>query len=502
MAAGPPDAAFAGDHEFLDDPDDAGISTIVRDMAAVNLQLLHYVRANAHDDDVDDIENIARNVRRALDAGTATQARERATRELQPITRVPVNAYGVVNNVANIRMHNIPTFTGSGSDTLDVVRWLSRVLTLAQGHLLSFDGTILLLIQGSSGGAADYIEQMRDEGKTLHQVVQQLEMRYGNLCTAEEARVKCNNMPRKEKESLPEFIDRLRSMARMACRFVQNDADRRQAIDVLVEGNIRRVLPTSVRNALEERVINRSRMGLPAFTAREVEKECLDLEKRREERRNVVAEPVVARRHARAVKHVNQISAPFEVSTDEDLSSAEEVDTDDEATYHLVNEIKQQERRYAARGQPVEPQKVYKRAFRRFNEKHPPPKFTRPSNQGNYGARQAGMVGAPGNNPPAQTGPPNRLDTRERRTIAELLALANCTRGHCIQCGAEGHYMHSEACALKDKQLVDRPCAKCGTGLHPADICPKVYQQPYVAPKPTAPQAVNVVSQHDTLNDN
>ena len=75
-------------------------------------------------------------------------------------------------------------------------------------------------------------------------------------------------MARKDGEGLPEFVDRLRAMTRMACRMENNDDICRQNIDVLVEGNIRRFLPASVRNALEERVINQSRMGLPAFSAR------------------------------------------------------------------------------------------------------------------------------------------------------------------------------------------------------------------------------------------
>ena len=122
-------------------------------------------------------------------------------------------------------MTNVPTFTGTDKDTLDIIRWLNRVLTLAAGNNFTFPATILLLIQGSSNGAADYIEQMRDEGKTLHEFVQQLEMCYGDLCTPEEVRVKCNNMPCKETEGLSEFIDRLRSMARMVCQLIDADAD-------------------------------------------------------------------------------------------------------------------------------------------------------------------------------------------------------------------------------------------------------------------------------------
>ncbi len=35
-------------------------------------------------------------------------------------------------------------------------------------------------------------------------------------------------------------------------------------------------------------------------------------------------------------------------------------------------------------------------------------------------------------------------------------------------------------------QLVDKACAKCGTGLHSADDCPKVYQKDYKAPADAA----------------
>ena len=66
-----------------------------------------------------------------------------------------------------------------------------------------------------------------------------------------------------------------------------------------------------------------------------------------------------------------------------------------------------------------------------------------------------------------------------KRTIYELLTLANVQKGSCIQCGVEGHMMNNEACALRDRILVDKPCAMCGQGLHSADDCLKVYQRGY-----------------------
>ena len=41
-------------------------------------------------------------------------------------------------------------------------------------------------------------------------------------------------------------MDRLRSLAKMACRTTVDDAERRQQTETLIEGNIRRVLPPTV----------------------------------------------------------------------------------------------------------------------------------------------------------------------------------------------------------------------------------------------------------------
>jgi len=485
---------MGGDRVFLGNPDNSGLSTAVGDQAAAMLQLIHALGGIIPDGQRALVDRIAAQTRITLAASDASQAREKATRELQPVTRVPLVAYGDVNHIANIRMNNVPAFSGNGQDTLDIVRWISRIFVLAQAQALTFAATINLMIQGSTGGACDYIEQMREEGKTLSQIVQQLEMRYGDLCTPEEARVKCNNMTRKDKEGLPEFIDRLRTMSRMACRLELDEAARRTAIDILVEGNIRRVLPTSVRNALEERVINRSRMGLPAFTAREIEKECLDLERRRSERKLEGALPS-AKKHG--IRHVKEEDSSMSES---DSSSDDSSQGEDESTHLLVNEIKHQERKYIARGRPIDGKRVFKRAIKNFNQRFP--RFQKKQGyqgrdyQGkdHQGARQA-MAGPA---QPPNPGPPNKLGDNPRKRIFELLEMANCSRGQCIQCGADGHYMNQDVCALRDKPLVDRPCTKCGKGLHQADDCLQVYQQRYAA----NPQkgAANIVKE-ESLND-
>ena len=462
MAGAPPPAAFGGDRQFIADPDNAGLPTAIGDLTALLLRNLHMQRVGAagHDDVIARIDADAAIARRVLAATNASQTRETNIRELQPVTRVPVAAYGAEENVANIRMNNIPVFTGCSDDKVDVISWISRVLGLAESRHLTFPATINLMIQGSSKGAANYIDEMKQEGKTLHEVVQRLEMRYGSLTTVEDARIKCNNMTRGSDEHLSDFIDRLRHMAKMACRNEPDDGLRRRAVDILVEGNIRRVLPSSVRLALEERIMNRSLMGLPALSARDVEKEALDLEAKRTERKIELRK---AAQNYGKKHHVNKIDIDDSTSS----SSDEEDETGEESELpFLINEIKLQQQRYFQRGKPVNKDKVYRRAFKNYNQKYVG------KNQGkNYQYARA-----------AQGGPPNLIEKGAYKPIHELLALANVQKGQCVQCGFEGHIMRNMACALKDKPLVDKACAKCGTGLHQADDCPKVYQQGYKSP--------------------
>jgi hypothetical protein len=494
MAAGDPGAAFGGDRVFAADPNNTGLPAVIGDLAALNLQMAHFMRHTADDADKVRIDAIAARTRQVLAASQASQARESATRELQPVTRVPAVPYGIEENIANIRMINIPTFTGTTADTIEIVHWISRIFNLAQSKQLSYAATINLLIQGASKGAANYIDEMKEEGRTLAQIVQQLEMRFGSLTTVADARVRCNNMPRTANENLSDFIDRLRLTARMACRGEPDEAERRKAINTLVEGNIRRVLPSSVRNQLEERIMNRSLMGLPELSSRDVEKECLDLEKKRLERKmELRAAPM-----AQVKKHQNINRAAADVDSDGNTSdsSDEDVPEDDNPQEYLINQISQYRERYVQRGRPVNGPKVFKRAFKNYNNKF---YGKGPGKPAQFGARQL-AAGAAINNPaPRQQGPPNHMEGLGFKPIYELLAMANCAKGQCIQCGFDGHLMRNMACALKDKPLTDRVCAKCSKGLHSADDCPKVFQQQFQAPAPV--QGANLIVNGEPLNE-
>ena len=76
--------------------------------------------------------------------------------------------------------------------------------------------------------------------------------------------------------------------------------------DSLIKGNIRRVLTLSLRKTLDDRMKNHLKMGWPEMSCREFEKECIELERAREERREEMAKSTKAkvnqlppRRHVR-----------------------------------------------------------------------------------------------------------------------------------------------------------------------------------------------------------
>ena len=246
------------------DPQAATVPGQVGDLGAINLQILRILRMAQINDPqaVADIDNLADYIRPIVAASDATRDRERISTELQPLTVVPAN-WGNVDRIANIRLYNVPNFSGTSTDTIDIVSWLDRVFSLGTSNQLTERAVVNLMIMTATRTPADYIRQMRDEHKTPHQIVQALELNYGDLCLPEEAMSRCNNLQKKEKEKLADFIDCLRKMAKMAYRNVPAEDRRLELTDSLIKSNIRRALPLSLTKSLDDRMRIHLSMGKP-----------------------------------------------------------------------------------------------------------------------------------------------------------------------------------------------------------------------------------------------
>jgi len=455
-----------GNTVLAEEPETLGTNEAIGASSTMVLKLIHVVEQISAamgaaapaglDAMVDAVVTDAGNLRRAANL---MSTREKSTRTLQPMTRIPAVEYGAQTNVAQIRLNTIQSFNGVGCEPREVIRWISKVLEFARVYQLTFDASIILLIHASSGEVTDFITELRDEGNNLDGVVRALELRYADLCLPEEAVSRCNNMTRRANESLPTFLDRLRFMARMARRMIQDDEARREAVNQIVEANIRRVLPRSVTAALEERVLVRTRMGMPPFTTREIEKECIELEKKRDERKLEIERagrrPVAA---ARAIAR-SGFDTGYESASASDLagSSEDERDPELEVRDAMVAEIRRQFKKFT--GIPLHKERVREGVAKRIPWRND----------------RAKPVVASAQEP--QRGPPLRLSESPRKSIPELLALANCERGDCIHCGSPGHMMRQDACPLRGKPIVDRACPACKKGLHQADDCLRIFQK-------------------------
>lgn len=462
-AAAPIPANFAGGYDFIADAGAAHTADATADSHALILQVLHLltiggesvVPAAARPR----LEAIATAARRGLDTAKASKSREENTRQLRPITDIPGVEYGANVNVGAVRLNASMMYDASSEDTTAVFDWLTKVLNLARLHNLTFEATKSLLLQASGGSVTCFIQRLWNEGRTLSQIVQQLEMRYGGLCSPEEARSRCTTLQRKDGETLARFLDRLGKLAQMASSHLPDVEDRRRNKDIIVENNIRRVLPISVRNTLEERIVSRLRSGLPPLSVPDLEQECIELERKRNERKGDL------KGSHKGSKRV--MAAYEEVSTPEMSSEEEPADNgeDEEATF-IINHVAAFRKKWTRDGKPFDQKKLYKAALGKWNDKR------RPQGPNRYqGARQAAQG--------AGQGPPDEMV--DRPAIGELLALAKVERGQCIQCGQPGHMMGRDGCALKGKPLKTQACTKCGKGLHSADDCIKAFQQANMA---------------------
>ena len=87
---------YGGDRAFLEDPEQAGAAAALGDVAALQLQMIHLLRAQLGNQEAD---RMAKHLRNSMTVADAHKTRENSTRELQPMNTIPgPNGYGNTNN--------------------------------------------------------------------------------------------------------------------------------------------------------------------------------------------------------------------------------------------------------------------------------------------------------------------------------------------------------------------------------------------------------------------
>ena len=172
------------------------------------------------------------------------------------------------------------------------------------------------------------------------------------------------------------------------------------------------------------------------------------------------------KQHRRLVYAVGEVPDEPQVVLDEDSS-----ESDEDPMEFLISQAVEVQGKYQKGKQQVPRERILQGAAKRFNKRFP-------GRQKVAEVTQAQAAGPPSKVPDAEM---------RRKSIFELLKLANIPTGHCIQCSLPGHRLHQDACAMKDKKLADRSCLRCHQRLHSQDDCMK--------PLPTVSQV-----QEDHLN--
>lgn len=117
---------------------------IPSDLAVLLLRNLHFQRAGAPVAAQAIIDEEADIVWWVLAARNAIQISETNIWKLWPVARIPMVPYCNEEHIVNIRMNNIPVFTGCSDDKIYAISWISQILNLAQSKQLSFNATINL----------------------------------------------------------------------------------------------------------------------------------------------------------------------------------------------------------------------------------------------------------------------------------------------------------------------------------------------------------------------
>ena len=449
MAAFPPPPGGAP-HVFSD-PASAGASAILRDMGEVLRRTKILAMMDPADGNKAALGAIVdNNYEGVLDSISNLSLRESSVKKPRAITEVPDAPWGVVANLNGVKVQNIVKFGGTMTKTDDVYSWLEQVVHHAAAHGLSFASASLLLSQTCVGPALQEVSQLRREGLTFAQMVQALEIRFGDLCSPEEAITRLQTcMPEKD-APIFEFTDRLRKLARQVTRNEPDAAVRLAQQEVIVRDNLIRGLPISTRHKYEERLRMSRIFGGNPPTVREMEMEVRSLEADRLQRREHKKSSDHGHRRHKAAYAAVEVAVSEDSESDQS-SSEEEPD----AFEYLIQQAAMAQKKYGQKN--VSKERILQKAAKHFNKRY----------QGKGKVAEVAQGAA--------QGPSSKLLDAEirRKGVYELLRMANVPTGHCIQCGIQGHRLKQDACAMKDRKLADKSCIRCGQGLHSPDECTK-----------------------------
>lgn len=352
----------------------------------------------------------------------------RAENKRAPAALTTLPAAWGIQDLNHQHLRSMEKYSGDLNDrTHTIYTWLASCVSMAthnQYTQAAFIGALELM---STGGVYAYLKRQREAGvQDAATLVQGLESRYGSPLTAEDAKTKMGNLVRNMQEPVSAFTDQLWTYAAIAERERAAGPEKTAAIEAHVRQHVLRTLDVNIQKAVTDRLDQYVTHNAVPMSFNELESLILKLEQDRADRRK---QDKLRQLQVQAAQVQAAVVAETE-GLEDDL---------------LVNVMVEQNRRDREKGRAPQAGKAVAAAIKSWNNR----------------LQQTSPAGA---------GPPEALDER-RRAVLELLALANCDKGECLQCGRKGHIKGNLKCPLRGKPLTDRACMMCGKGLHNAADC-------------------------------
>jgi len=426
-------------YQFIAEGEVADMGRAFRDSTVLNQRLVHLLEGVTSTTVPDDnpakagylatIEEIRTQARISRLAAEASVQQGEAERLPISITRLPTPWGANAFNPMHIR--KATEFTGKSADKFEVFRWLSSCAMIARANGYSRAAFASVVTQTATEDARDKVMECVDEGMTADQMVQCLEVMYGNTMSPMQALTRVGLHQRRPGQSILSFNQEVKTMGLMAVRNMANRDEANAKVADIVKQNMLRVIHPLVQKEVSAAMSAHLLSSRRPMTNMELEALITRTEDQREELKKALLRQ----------KEFHKVhSAQF----------LPEEDFDIEEDSFLVNAAMEKKERDRHKGRQVSGPGAARAAIRKHNKM--------------LDVKKAAA---------AAEGPPGRLAERGQ-TISELLKLANVVRGECLQCGLPGHIKESNKCALRGRHLTDKPCLICGKGLHDASDCTKL----------------------------
>ena len=235
------------------DPRKGGVINVAGNSAAMMGRLIQMMMdQHLLDGDavLEEANEMVEHCRRDVNAASRLAKASGQQRKPDPMTTLP-EVWGD-SNLDHVRANQISKFQGTSEDPTVVYTWLESCVAVAEANTLSEESFLGLLRITSDRSAAAFLSNCRRSGYSAFQTVQEMEIRYGDLCTPAEALKRLGQVRRKYDVPIRLLVDELTRLARFATRDIDDEVIAKERVQEHVRVQLLRLVRPTIRKSLSQ----------------------------------------------------------------------------------------------------------------------------------------------------------------------------------------------------------------------------------------------------------